>query len=386
MVPSAFVLLEELPFNSNGKVDRMALPLPGQSAKASHGKKEAAVRDSLEGELVKIWETVLGVHPVGIQDNFFDLGGHSLLAARLLSRIDNATGVRLPLSSIFQAPTIEQMAAVLSQHMQSRRGSSLVPIQPHGENVPVFMVPPAGNTGIVFEEIAHRIGTDQPFYSFNPRGFDDRLTPQTSVEEIAEHYLAEMCQFHPNGPYIIGGNCLGGIIALEMAHQLLAQNKEVALLVILDSGIPGSGPTWTNSVNKPLIKSLGAYLRRTVHYIFQEKLDKKIRAIFRDVVMQYNSLFDENARSMMKVYRAHVKAQGNYHALPFTGPSICIQSEESFLFSEKRKRWSELLNGDVEFVAIPGTTHLTLFSKEHGIQAIADHMRQRLDELNSDSK
>jgi len=110
MVPGAFVLLAELPLTPNGKLDRKALPVPEQDS----AQETVAPRNDLEQQLADIWCDVLGINNVGINDNFFDLGGHSLLATRLLAEIGEALGSKLALKIIFEAPTIEQQAHLLS--------------------------------------------------------------------------------------------------------------------------------------------------------------------------------------------------------------------------------------------------------------------------------
>src|SRR5439155_15929090 len=109
MVPSAFVALEVMPLTPNGKVDRRALPPPERSNLAPEAEL-ALPKDFLESQLVKIWESILDVRPIGTRHNFFELGGHSLLAVRLMHRVKQSFGKSLPLATLFQAPTIEQLA------------------------------------------------------------------------------------------------------------------------------------------------------------------------------------------------------------------------------------------------------------------------------------
>src|SRR5260221_9534299 len=106
MIPSAFVAINSLPLTPNGKVDRKSLPAPDQT-RPSLDKQYVAARDGTESKLVSIWEAVLAVHPIGIQDKFFDLGGHSMLAVRVIAQIEKAFGRKLRLATLFQAPTIE---------------------------------------------------------------------------------------------------------------------------------------------------------------------------------------------------------------------------------------------------------------------------------------
>ncbi len=138
MVPSAFVLLEAMPKTPNGKVDKRAMPAPKQSDFAET-QEYVAPTDELETQLTKIWETVLDKTPIGIRDNFFELGGHSLLAARLMHRIEQSIGQRLPLAALLQAPTIEQLSGLLRQEQWSSSWSSLVAIQAEGSRPPFFL-------------------------------------------------------------------------------------------------------------------------------------------------------------------------------------------------------------------------------------------------------
>ncbi|MFP2903248.1 condensation domain-containing protein, partial [Corallococcus sp. 4LFB] len=108
MVPSAFVVLEALPLNANGKVDRKALP--NLEAGAERTRQYVAPRTATEEALTNIWTQVLGVPQVGVEDSFFELGGHSLLATQVVSRIRTAFNVDLPLRALFETPTAAELA------------------------------------------------------------------------------------------------------------------------------------------------------------------------------------------------------------------------------------------------------------------------------------
>ncbi|RYZ35011.1 MAG: amino acid adenylation domain-containing protein, partial [Myxococcaceae bacterium] len=119
MVPSAFVVLEALPLNANGKVDRKALPKP--EAGAERTRVYVAPRTETEEVLANLWAQVLGVKQVGIEDSFFELGGHSLLATQAVSRIRTAFNVELPLRALFEAPTVAELA----QKVESGRRATI---------------------------------------------------------------------------------------------------------------------------------------------------------------------------------------------------------------------------------------------------------------------
>ena len=231
MIPSGFVFLEELPVTPTGKIDRQALPRPDG---ARHLTSTAAEpRNHLERQLVGIWQAVLAVDRVGTRDNFFDIGGHSLLAAQMFAQVDARLGVRLPLATLFQAPTIEGLAAIIGQGTTSASRRSLVTIQPEGTRQPLFAVPGAGGSVIVYHDLSRLLGADQPFYGLQARGLSGTESPRTDIEDVAAAYLAEIRQVQPEGPYNLLGACMGGVIAYEMAQQLHAAGEQVGLLALL---------------------------------------------------------------------------------------------------------------------------------------------------------
>jgi len=233
MIPSAFIVLDGLPLTSSGKLNRRALP----ALEISERKPELtgpAPRTPTEKLLTEIWSDVLGVAHIGIHENFFDLGGHSLLAVPLLAQVEKRFGRRWPLATLFRAPTIAEFAAMIEKEW-SPSWSSLVAIKPNGSKTPFFCVHGLGGNVLEFFDLARRLDDDQPFYGLQSQGLDGEQPLLTSVEEMAAHYLKEMRELQPAGPYLIGGRSLGGTIAFEMARQLRAEGHEIALLALLDT-------------------------------------------------------------------------------------------------------------------------------------------------------
>lgn len=234
MIPSFFVFLDALPLTPNGKIDRKALPVPNP-AKPKLADAFSGPRDTLEFQMTKIWEDILGRGPLAIQDNFFELGGHSLLAVRLFNQIEQQMGQKLPLATLFQAPTIEQLTSMLREKHWPPAWNSLVAIQPKGNKYPLFCVHAAGGNILFYRDLARHLGVTQPFYGLQAQGLDGQKPPLTRVEDMAALYLKEIRAIQPKGPYLLGGYCLGGTIALEMAQQLYAQGQEVALLALIET-------------------------------------------------------------------------------------------------------------------------------------------------------
>jgi len=232
MVPSAFVFLEEIPLTPHGKYDRRALSLPQQTR--SEEDRLVAPRDVVEMQLTEQWEELLQV-PCGVTDDFFELGGHSLLAVRLMSRIEQLYGKRIPLATLFKAPTIESLSTVLRQETDGSSWSPLVAIQPHGTELPFFCVHAVSGDVLCYRALSRRLGPQQPFYALQARGLDDEQEPQTQVEAMASDYLTAVRSVQPHGPYLLGGWSMGGLIAYEMMRQLQAQGEEVRLLALFDT-------------------------------------------------------------------------------------------------------------------------------------------------------
>ena len=245
MVPSALVVLDALPLSPNGKVDRKALPAPtgGPVSEAL----PSAPRDDVERQLVQLWEELLHVRPVGIDQSFFALGGHSLLALSMMSRIARARGRTLPLSVLFTHPTIARLAELLREEPSSAAWTPLVPIQPHGKRRPLFCVHPIGGSALCYVPLSQHLGTEQPLYGLEAPGLDGTREPFTTLEAMAAAYVEVVLKTQPEGPHLLAGWSMGGLVIFEMARELLRRGKPVALVALIDSWVPalqpGVGPT-----------------------------------------------------------------------------------------------------------------------------------------------
>ena len=201
-----------------------------------------APRNRLELQLTQIWETVLGVHPLSIEDSFFDLGGDSLLAVQLFNQMQQHLNCTLPLASLFQAPNIRKFAALLSQEQPTSQWSSLVPIQTSGSRTPLFFHGGSADA-LTWARFSHMLGTDRPFYALQRPDLDGSDVIHTTVEDLATACVKEMRMVQPQGPYLVGGHCLGGAVAFEIAQQLQAEGEEVISVVLIDAYRPEPLPT-----------------------------------------------------------------------------------------------------------------------------------------------
>ncbi|HLG62228.1 MAG TPA: amino acid adenylation domain-containing protein [Ktedonosporobacter sp.] len=258
MVPSAFIPLEKIPLLPNGKLDRQALPSPHQTDSGQEQTFETP-RTTLELQLLQLFEDLLNVHPIGLNENFFELGGHSLLRVRLVMEIQKQFNQQIPLSALFKAATVEQLASVLWEQSYSRQRSPLVGLQPHGSKIPFYCVHPRGGEVLCYLDLARHIGSDQPFYAFEEPFLSDQ-EPSIRVEDLAERYIQALLDFQAQGPYCLGGWSLGGSIAFEMAYRLQQQGHEVALLVLLDTLAPSRMSKLADEDEAEAIAFLAEYL------------------------------------------------------------------------------------------------------------------------------
>jgi thioesterase domain-containing protein/acyl carrier protein len=238
MVPGHVVFLETMPRTPNGKIDRRALPQPA-AGRAQSGAPYVPPRTATEATLAAIWQEILKVETIGVQDHFFDLGGHSLLAIQLMAGVHQRLGRAIPLVTLYERPTIEHMAEVLERYQGGPTAwTPLQPLQTSGTKPPFFAMPGTGMTRYGFQPLAQALGSDQPFYALQAPGSDNRQPPFNNIPDLAAHYVEAIRSVQPSGPYYLGGHSFGGLAAFEAARILGAQGAEVALLVIMDMVAP----------------------------------------------------------------------------------------------------------------------------------------------------
>ncbi|HZY39293.1 MAG TPA: amino acid adenylation domain-containing protein [Mucilaginibacter sp.] len=233
MVPDNFIIVPEMPLTPNGKVDRKTLGKNGAIVMEEQ-HIYVAPRTDTEKLLAGIWAEYLDIKKVGVHDNFFELGGHSLIAVKVMGRIEKETGKRLPLATLFEAPTVERLAHCFAPG-KSITWDSLVPIKPKGNKMPLYMVHGAGLNVLLFNTLAANMSPDQPVYGLQAKGLDGIDEPLDKIEDIAAHYISAVMEQNPSGPYALAGYSFGGIIAFEMARQLEALGKEVKMLAMFDT-------------------------------------------------------------------------------------------------------------------------------------------------------
>jgi thioesterase domain-containing protein len=326
-------------------------------------------------QLVQLWQKTLRIRPIGIHDNFFGLGGHSLLAVTLFDQISRVTGKVLPLSALLQAPTIAQQALLLRQQAWQPQWSSLVAVRSGGSKPPIFLVPPARGTALSFIKLARHLDPEQPIYSFDPIGLDGKQKPLDTVEAIAAHYLHDLCLFQPEGPYLLGGMCVGAHIAFEMVRQLKSRGAAVDCLLILDAGAPANGPDWHWTPDK---RDLAHYSRRLVELMKTRTLPPLLKKKWR----QIEKLFNQRRYYLEQIQETQSKAGHRYIATPLAQQMFLVQSQQYANRPEHRTRWATLAVEGLIHHTVPDTTHKSLIAtNDQHISCLAAHLQRHLDQL-----
>lgn len=390
MVPSAVVFLEALPLNANGKVDRGSLPAP-QGALGEAADTFIAPRDALECELAQIWKEAIGCKTIGLRDNFFDLGGHSLMAVRLFSEIEKRLGKKLPLATLFEAPTIEHLAEALRLEGFSADWSPLVPIQTQGNREPFFCIH-GGDGGVLFySKLASYLPPDQPFYGLQSQGLDGGELQCQSIDAMAALYIREIRGIQPGGPYFLGGYSFGGIVAFEMARQLREQGDEVALVALFDANnpaVPARRFTRRERIALRLRAIAGMNWKRKLGYLWGRAAGKAaVTFLVLKEKWQHTAcrLSTKDGAVLPATYRslrireANIEAFNRYKPQRYPGVVTLFRAEnpnDGYEF-DSQLGWGGIAEGGVEIHDVPGE-HETMFNDPH-VRVLAERMKTCLE-------
>ncbi|MFG6107723.1 amino acid adenylation domain-containing protein [Leptothoe sp. EHU-05/26/07-4] len=382
MIPNSFIFLETFPLTPNGKVDRRSLPEPGQGMQP--GQLFKPPRDRLELDLALLWSEILNVYPIGVQDDFFELGGHSLMAVSLMARIQQTMGKTLPLATLFQGATVEQQAAILRQELETQSWSPLVPLKPQGTKQPLYCVHPGGGRILAYLKLCQYLDCDRPLYGIEASGFQPGQSPQNQVEEMAKTYIEAIQTHQPEGPYLLAGWCLGGMIAYEIAQGLTAQGQTVAFLGLMDIYAPFATPETVPNDTELLLDFLGDNLTLSVEDFCQMTEEEQLK-----YAMEQAKRFDmlppgisiEAGRCFLQVARSHAEATATYRPRSYTGEITLFQAQTGITAgtADLTQAW-QTLTENVVLHWVPGD-HRSMF-RDPQVQVLAETLQTCLEPIN----
>jgi len=393
MVPSVLMTLDALPLSDNGKVDRSRLPGPEQATPASR-KARVPPADALEARLVEMWEDILNVSPIGVTDSFFaDLGGQSLLAVRLIAQIQRRFCQEIALSTLLQGPTIRQLACALregSEGGEQAQHASLVPVQPRGAKRPLFFAHPIGGNVLCYAGLAHLLGEDQPFHALQSAGLRGERAPRATLEEMAREYLVAVREVQPEGPYLLGGWSMGGVIALEMACQLRDAGEEVDLVAMLDSHLHRGAAFDDASMLAWFARDLkgssphGSAMQIDLEELRRRDLEGGLRYVLeqaREAGVVSSDVELAQMRRFLDVFEINGRALLGYAPRVFPGELTILRvsavaSAELDGGEAYDLGWSRFCTGLVHAHGVPGD-HYTMLAQP-AVQAVAEHLRSAI--------
>ncbi len=379
MVPTAFVQMDTFPLTATLKINRNKLPVPKLDRNdletgyvAANSENEKIVHD--------IWATQLGIKNIGVNDNFFELGGHSLIAVKMMAQIEKTTGKKLPLSLLLENPTIKSLAYLLNEDAPEKNVTSLVAVKKEGKKIPIYIVHGAGLHVLLFKSLADNVDADQPVYALQAKGINGEAEPLESIEEMAEHYVEQILQHNPNGPYMLAGYSFGGLIAFEMAKQLKKKGKEIVMLGMFDTIVrpyitrkmdDRSSAKRTSDKIKKAAWVMGNFVKSPIgsfkYRSFTTK--RKIGRLFHNAFGKKQS--NGEVDFLAKVDRANFIAYENYVVTPYDGTIHLFRAKENrfYLKDFEFLGWLPYVK-EVVVKEVPGD-HLNLFDGKNGVEFAA---------------
>ncbi|MDF1594862.1 MAG: amino acid adenylation domain-containing protein [Acidimicrobiia bacterium] len=379
MIPSAVVIVDALPLTANGKVDEAALPSPTVPQRSFQPPQGAA-----QIGMARLWEQTLEVQDIGADSNFFDLGGHSLLAIRLTAAIEKQYGRRLPLSVLFEAPTLAAFTERISAQ-GPRPGGPVITIKHGTEGSPIVCMPPAGGNVMTYELMARSLKTGRPILGIEAVGLDGRSSPLKTIDALAVHCHTAMKSEGSTGPHVLVGYSLGGLIAFEVARRLRSEGEPVDLVVLIDARFRPGGARRASSVSKRMSGLLhGTLDRRRIGKqlaLHARRLGGRLRHGPKTVMARVTGRPLSPRLVERLMFRAATRAASTYKPGPYDGRVLFIQAGDNTDPSKVAALtpWREVTGSNLEVVGVPGTHRgeQSLMRAPHA-QMVAKHIQAAL--------
>lgn len=381
MVPAIFMFLEALPLTANGKIDRKALPAP-----TVRTSSYVCARDTIELTLVRLWEQLFDIASISVQDDFFDIGGDSLLAMRLIFHIREKFDRTLPLHTLFQNRTVEQLAAVLRRDTPVSAWQPMICLQPEGDKTPIFFAHASGGSAFNALEFASVMGKDRPFYAVHPRGAEPGDPFHDSIEEMAADYVTAMREIQPQGPYLMAGWSFGGTVIFEMARLLEQAGETAPLLITIDMPEP-EAVVWKENDVEFLMDRLPHYHGVSVDELDENSSDEeKVTYLLKEIKiagLMRPDIDQNHAQHWFSMYKHHNRLVGLYKpSSPVQSKMLFFKPAERIPFDDQMgkalEKWPPFVLGGLEMQEAPGN-HFNMVSPAN-TTILAGRMKAYLEE------
>ncbi|HEY9909108.1 MAG TPA: HAD-IIIC family phosphatase [Thermosynechococcaceae cyanobacterium] len=366
-----------------------------------------APRTEVEQKLSALWAELLHLDTVGIQDNYFDLGGTSLLSVELFAQVDRTFGKKLPLTALLEAPTIEKMATLITR---SDSRDSLVLIRSGGPKPTVFLIHDGDGETLLYRNLAQRLNPDHAVYGLQPHSHADIPMLHTRISDMAAHHIDRIRSVQPQGPYLLGGMCAGGVIAYEVARQLEQQGQTVAMVALLDAA-DVDAPKRVGRIANQRLKNFSGALNQSSQVKSHQRglmILGKIWQKGRNLVVyetrtRFNRIWNKVRLRLFQYYvdrhkpipkflrqisvrTAYLFAESNYAPTePYSGELALFRAtdgggpDEPYLniYSDPLLGWGKRTHQPVRVYDVPGG-HSSMLQEPH-VEAMAETMQAYID-------
>ena len=368
-IPTRIVFLDAFPLTPNGKVDLKALHLTPSNPVTEHTAPYLPVQDPLEFQLSEIWLQVLKVASITRDDDFFSLGGNSLLALRLFERIAKKIGIDLPLATLFNAPTIAQLATIIRDRHPATTNRIVVQMKTSGSQLPLFCIHAIGGNVLSYQPLVRSLDCDRPIYGIQAPNLIAEAS-FSSLEAMAVNYLQAIRAIQPQGPYYLSGHSFGGHVAYEIARKLEQQRESVAMLALFDC----LGPNYTHKFSLSqklqihahnLVQLSGVdawqYLRDRLEYNLRAKVPRYLQQKYFEYLER---LLPLQQRLVSQTTRQHYQLLDNYLPQPYKGRITLFRAQirDPYAYNDPAGGWQNLALGGVDTCYIPGN-HITMLNQ-----------------------
>ena len=371
MVPTHYVQLETLPLLSNGKIDRSSLPeFDWDDHRLLAGAHQPPSGET-EKRLFSIWQECFGEAALGVHDDFFELGGHSLLAAKLLKLVETNLGIYLSFKELVGTPTIFLMARHILAHgakdaltSDTTNAGPFLQLKPSGRGRPLLVLHAVFGDITYARHFATRLKRALPVYGIQPIPLEVAETLPRDLRHLAMIYTRQIRTRFPEGPYLLAGYSFGGLLAFEIAQQLISEGQEVAFLGMIDTYY--RLPRWYRALKQLMSKGRLSYLNQHRH-----RIAAKAKKKHTDTSKTSGITIDSTRETYKKIFLEMVK---QYRPLPYSG-EINFFAQEHFA-NEHRRRWKSIALGGLRIIKLSGSHEdLTALS---GRDALAHHFDESL--------
>lgn len=382
MIPATWIELDKMPLNSNGKIDRNALP---DFSDALLQKKQHLQPNTLTEKIVaSIWQECMGLNEISIDDNFFALGGHSLMAVQILSKLEKKLGRSFQLAILFKYPNIQSLANFIDNDKKETTYTCLVPIKPTGTKAPLYIIHGEGLNVLNFSNLAAAMDKDRPIYGLQAVGLNGVDEPLDSLPEIAKFYLSEIIRHNPSGPYLLAGYSFGGYVALEIRKQMAAMGKEVEKLIMFDTDAEKSEyKDWYYILPKKVKRNvpiLLSFLKSTILHPIANFRNQDKNPLPGFLSKYFLKRETKNFYQLIKKIKdKHLYAFRNYKMEPFNGKVYLFKAKTCvhYVYDTEFLGWKKYALGGVELYDVPGD-HLTMIRPPH-VEVFASILSDSLD-------